>query len=139
MSLFPGDYTMNQQSARELLLRRDAEWSAAASEGSDVERILSFWTEDAVVIAPGLPTIAGKVALRQYVVESFRIPGFRISWDSSDVTFSPDGNMAYMFGSNSVTMTGPDGVTNTSEGRAVTIWRKEQDGQWRCAVDIWNS
>ena len=130
---------MNQPNARELLFQRDAEWSATASAGTDIERILSFWTEDAVVIAPGLPTISGKAALRQYVVESFRIPGFRISWKSSEVTLSPDGNMAYMVGRNSVTFNGPDGQPTTSEGRAVTIWRKEQDGDWRCAVDIWNS
>lgn len=72
-------------------MQRDAAWSAAASAGTDVERILSFWTEDAVVIAPGLPTISGKAALRQYVLESLQIPGFQISWESSDVTLSPDG------------------------------------------------
>lgn len=129
---------MNQRDDRAILLQRDAEWSAAASDGTDVERILSFWTEDAVVIGPGLPTISGKAALRQYVTESFRIPGFRISWKSSEVTFSPDGNMAYMIGRNSVTMDGPDGQSTSAEGRAVTIWRKEQ-GEWRCSVDIWNS
>lgn len=34
------------------LLRRDAEWVLAASEGRDIERILSFWTDDAVVLPP---------------------------------------------------------------------------------------
>jgi len=43
---------------REVLLQRDAEWSAAASAGVDIEQILSFWTDDAVVIAPGLPNFS---------------------------------------------------------------------------------
>jgi ketosteroid isomerase-like protein len=30
-------------------------------------------------------------------------------------------------------------VAATTEGRAVTIWRREADDQWRCAVDIWNA
>jgi ketosteroid isomerase-like protein len=51
------------------LLRRDAEWVLAASEGRDIERILSFWTDDAVVLPPDLPAIIGKAALRQYVEE----------------------------------------------------------------------
>ena len=34
---------------------------------------------------------------------------------------------------------GPDGAPMTTEGRAVTIWRRESDGEWRCAVDIWNA
>lgn len=40
---------------RTRLLQRDAEWAAAASEGRDLELVLSFWTDDAVVLAPGLP------------------------------------------------------------------------------------
>lgn len=121
------------------LLRRDAEWAAAASEGRDVERILSYWTDDAVVLPPGLPTFVGKAALRQYVESSFQIPGFRIDWTSTEVALSPDGNLAYMFGRNEVTMNGSDGNPTTARGRAVTIWRREADGEWRCAVDVWNA
>jgi ketosteroid isomerase-like protein len=130
---------MDMVAERAELLRRDAEWAAAASEGRDVERILSFWTEDAVVLPPGLPSVAGKAALRRYVEGSTLIPGFRITWTSTDVTFSPDGRLAYMFSRNEVTADGADGKPLTAAGRAVTIWRREPDGEWRCAVDIWNA
>jgi ketosteroid isomerase-like protein len=68
-----------------------------------------------------------------------QLPGFRISWTSTDVTFSPDGLLAYMFSRNAVSMDAPDGSPTRTEGRAVTIWRRESDGEWRCAVDIWNA
>jgi ketosteroid isomerase-like protein len=68
-----------------------------------------------------------------------RIPGFKITWESNDVTFSADGQLAYMFSRNAVTVNAPDGAPMTTEGRAVTIWRRESDGEWRCAVDIWNA
>jgi ketosteroid isomerase-like protein len=126
-------------SERARLLRRDAEWSAVASEGRDVESILAYWTDDAVVLAPGLPAVVGKHALREYVQCSIDIPGFGISWTTTDVTLSADGTLAYMFSRNAVTMNGPDGALVTTEGRAVTIWRRESDGEWRCAVDIWNA
>ena len=124
---------------RARLLQRDADWAAAAAEGRDVERILSYWTEDAIVLPPGLPAVTGKDALRQYVLGSMQIPGFRISWASTAVTFSPDGNLAYMLSRNAVTANAPDGTPTTTDGRAVTIWRREADGEWRCAVDIWNA
>src|SRR3954454_22517194 len=89
-----GRYKVDLDIERTHLLSRDAEWAAAASEGRDVERILSFWTDDAVVFAPGLPAVLGKDALRQYVQGSLQIPGFKISWTSKDVTLSPDGNLA---------------------------------------------
>lgn len=123
---------------RTRLLNRDAQWATAASEGRDIERILSFWTDDAVVMPPNLPAVVGKAALRAYVEVSLQIPGFRISWTSSDVVFSEDQKLAYMFSDNAVTMNGPDGAPKTTEGRAVTIWRRDTDGEWRCALDIWN-
>jgi len=130
---------MDVASERTKLLRRDAEWAVAASEGRDIERILSYWTDDAVVFPPGLPAVVGKAALRRYVLSSVQIPGFKITWTSTDVTFSQDGNLAYLFSRNAVSMDAPDGTPTTTEGRAVTIWHRESDGEWRCAVDIWNA
>jgi ketosteroid isomerase-like protein len=130
---------MNLDLEKTKLLQRDTEWAALAAEGRDIDRILSYWTDDAIVLPPGLPAIVGQLALRQYVEASMRIPGFRISWNSSEATVSPDGNVAYLMGRNAVTMNAPDGSPVTTEGRAVTIWRRDDDGEWRCAVDIWNA
>ena len=130
---------MNLEDEKDRLLQRDTEWARLASEGKDVERILAYWTDDAVVLPPGLPAVVGKAALREYVTASLRIPGFRITWASTDVRFSPDGNLAYMFGHNAVTLKGADGEPRTTPGRAVTIWRRDAGGIWRCAVDIWNA
>src|SRR5215204_6476287 len=129
---------MNLERERRGLLERDAEWAALASQGQDVDQILSFWTDDARVFAPGLPEFSGKVALRQYVEGALAIPGFHITWTTSEAILSPDGQMAYLLSINTVTMTGPAGQPVTTSGRAVTVWRRESDGVWRCAVDIWN-
>ena len=126
------------KSEEQRLLARDAEWAAAA-EQRDVERSLECFTEDAVMYPPGMPVVAGKTALRAYVQSSLSIPGFRISWSSSEARISPDGQLAYLFGRNSVTAPGPSGQLQTTYGRGVTIWRREADSQWRCAVDIWNA
>src|SRR5688572_6178779 len=104
---------MSIAAEKEHLLRRDAEWAQAASEGRDVDHILSFWTEDAVVLPPGLPSVVGKAALRQYVEGSMKIPGFRITWESKDVTLSPDGQLAYMFSRNELVVNAPEGAPIT--------------------------
>ena len=130
---------MDLVAERAKLLQRDAEWAALASQGSDVEAIVSYWTDDAVVLPPGFPVVIGKTALREYILGSLHIPGFNFRWASSDVSFSPDGNLAYIFSDNLLTMNSAEGKPETTAGRAVTIWRREQDGEWRCAVDIWNS
>ena len=129
---------MDLKRERVRLLERDAEWAAVSSSGQDVDRILSYWTDDAQVLAPGLPAFKGKVSLRSYVEGALAIPGFHITWTTSEATLSPDGQMAYLLSTNAVTMPGPDGQPVTTGGRAVTVWRRESDGEWRCAVDIWN-
>ena len=129
---------MNLEIERERLLERDAAWAAVSSKGTDVEGILSFWTDDAVVFAPGLPPFSGKAALRSYIEGALAIPGFHITWTTSDAQLSPDGGMGYLLSTNSVTIPGPEGHPVTTSGRAVTVWRREPDGEWRCAVDIWN-
>jgi ketosteroid isomerase-like protein len=130
---------MDSAVERKRLLERDAKWAAAAAEGRDIERILEFWTDDALVYPPGFPVVAGKAGLRGYVQASLAIPGFRITWTSSDVRLSPDGQLAYLLSENTVTAPGPTGQLTTSRGRAVTIWRREPDGEWRCSVDVWNA
>ena len=122
----------------EKLLKRDREWADLASAGKDVEKIASYWSEDAIVIPQGQPVVEGKAAIRAFVASSLQIPGFRIHWVSERVSFSPDGRLAYMNGKNTMTVPGANGALVTLAGRGITIWRLEADGQWRCVVDIWN-
>lgn len=131
--------TFDVAADRVSLLKRDAEWADAASNGKDVEKIISYWTDDALVVPPGQPVVEGKAAIRAFVADSLKIPGFKIHWVSKEVSFSPDGQLAYMRGTNETTVPGPDGKLMTIPGRSVTVWRREPDGQWRCAVDIWNA
>jgi ketosteroid isomerase-like protein len=129
---------MDLPAERKELLKRDADWAALASRGADVETIVSYWTDDAIVLPPGQPAITGKAALREYVLNSLQIPGFNITWKATDAVLSPDGKLAYLMGDNRITLQGPAGKPVAIAGRAVTVWRKEPDGQWRCAIDIWN-
>jgi len=120
------------------LLRRDAEWAELATAGKDVDKVVSYWTDDAVVIQPGQPVVEGKAAIRAYVAACFSNPVFKIHWKSSKVTFSPDGKMAYMRATDEMTVPGPNGAPITLHLRGIAIWRLESDGQWRCVVDIAN-
>ncbi len=120
------------------LLHRDAEWANLASAGKDIEKIVSYWSDDAVLIFPGQPVLEGKAAIRAYVATSLNTPGFKIHWVSEKPVFSPDGRLAYMRGTDELTVPGPSGTTMTLHLRGISIWRLDPDGQWRCVVDISN-
>jgi uncharacterized protein (TIGR02246 family) len=119
------------------ILRLDAEWSQAA-QGRDVDRVVSFWADDAIVFPPGSPPIKGKPAIREFVAKSFQTPGFSISWKTTNVAVSRSGDLAYATGTNRVTFSSPDGRQVTVEGKAVAVWRREREGIWKCVIDIWN-
>ena len=121
------------------IMRADSTWAVLANEGVDTEKILSYWSDDAVVMPPGQPMVKGKDALRKMVQDSKNIPGFSITWKSSEIQFSPDGKMAYISGENLMTMNDTAGNKITIPGRGYTIWRKQADGNWECVVDIWNN
>jgi ketosteroid isomerase-like protein len=129
---------MDIERERTHLLKRDAEWATLGSSGHEVDRILSYWTDDARVYPPGMPVVSGKPSLRGYVEGALAIPGFRITWTTSEAILSPDGQMAYLLSTNTVTLPNATGELVATPGRAVTVWRKEPDGEWRCVVDIWN-
>jgi uncharacterized protein (TIGR02246 family) len=120
------------------LMKRDAEWADLAMAGKDVEKIISYWTDDAVIMEPGQPAVEGKQAIRAYVTQSVNTPAFKIHWVSQKPTFSPDGRMAYMRGTDDMTVPGPKGAPMTLHLQGYSIWRKDADGQWRCVVDIAN-
>jgi ketosteroid isomerase-like protein len=121
------------------LLRRDAKWANLASAGKDIEKIVSYWSDDAVLIFPGQPVLEGKAAIRAYVTACLNTPGFKIHWVSErKPVFSPDGELAYTRGTDELTVPGPNGTPITTHLRGIAIWRLDPDGQWRCVVDIAN-
>jgi ketosteroid isomerase-like protein len=118
------------------LLARDAEWADVSAAGKDVDKVVSYWTDDAVLMESGQPTVEGKDALRKFVAASFAAPGFKIHWVSQKPTFSPDGQMAYLRSTTEVTAPGPDGKPMNLHMQGYTVWRIDPDGQWRCVVDF---
>jgi ketosteroid isomerase-like protein len=123
---------------KQKLLRRDAEWADLAAAGKDIEKIVSYWSDDAQVIEPGQPVYEGKAAIRAYIIASLKTPGFKIHWVSEKPVFSPDGKMAYMPGVDEMTVPGPNGALMTVHMRGISIWRRDPDGEWRCVADIAN-
>src|SRR3954464_11110006 len=62
------------------LLRMDAVWADLASQGKDLEKVLSYWSDDATLYFPGQPVVKRKAALRAYVSQRTPRPGSRNIW-----------------------------------------------------------
>ncbi len=119
----------------EEVMRLSKEWSQAASAG-DVEKIIGYWADDAVVMSAGEPVLNGKQAIRKMVEESYKMPGFRISWQPQRVVVSESGDMAYLLENSQISFLDSTGKPFTINNKAVSIWRKQKNGTWKNAVDI---
>ena len=126
---------VDTKSEGEKLMKLSKEWSDVAAKG-DVEKTVSYWADNAIVMSAGEPTRTGISAMRQMVEESFKIPGFSISWQPQSVEVSDNGDMAYMIENAQVSFTDSTGKAVTINNKAVSIWRKQADGSWKNAVDI---
>ncbi len=111
------------------------EWSQAAYAG-DIEKTVGYWADNAVVMSAGQPVLNGKQAIRQMVEESYKMPGFRISWQPQSVEVSESGDMAYLIGNSQISFADSTGNPITIHNKAVEIWRKQADGSWKNVVDI---
>ena len=131
-----GAQPLGDAAAREALLKVDREWAAAAAT-RDVDRIVSYWTDDAAIYSPGEAPVAGMAAIRAYVADSMKNPAFSISWVPAEAEVAKSGDLGYTMGTNRFTIPGAGGSSTTVEGRYVTVWRKTKDG-WRCVVDFWH-
>ncbi len=130
---------IDSEAERAALLQTDKDWSVAAHAGTDVERILAYWSDDARIYPPEIPVIDGKAAIRDFVTASLRVPGFSVSWEPHEAVISPDGRLGYTTGVNSFTAPDARGKLVTTPGKYVTVWRKAPDGSWKCVIDSWNS
>ncbi len=131
-------HQVDKKAEGEKLMQLSREWSKSAAT-PDLEKTLNYWAEDAVVMAPGQPTLKGRNAIRGMLQASSKIPGFQISWEPLSVELSASGDLAYMTEHNQVTVTDSLGQPITEHNKVVTIWKKQADGSWKNVVDIWNA
>src|SRR5262249_6647506 len=117
IGVFSGDMGNEGEDERAELARVDAEWSGSIASG-DVDRILSYWTDDAIVLPPGAPPLSGKQAIRDYVTTSLGIPGFSISWETDEFRVAETGDMAYGIARNRVTFPNEGGDLVTAHGKS---------------------
>jgi uncharacterized protein (TIGR02246 family) len=118
-----------EQSLRDL----DAQWSAAAG-AKDLERTVSFYSEDAIVMPPNAPADTTKEAIRKGW-KSLLDSANDISWKTTRVEIAKSGDLAVLTGTYDMTM--KDGTKD--HGKYCEVWEKQTDGKWKCGTDIFNS
>jgi ketosteroid isomerase-like protein len=66
-------------------------------------------------------------------------PGFSISGEITKIELSRAGDLAYIVGTNEITVNDAEGNPVITPGKWVAVWKKQPDGSWKTVLDIWNS
>jgi uncharacterized protein (TIGR02246 family) len=127
------------KSAIEKALRDlDAQWSAAAG-AKDIDKTVSYYSEDAVVMPPNAPNAKTRETIRSAWKEMLTTPGAAISWKATKVEVAKSGDLACVSGTYEEAMTDASGKPVKDHGKYVEVWKKQADGTWKVVADIWNS
>jgi ketosteroid isomerase-like protein len=127
------------RAADEAALRKlDDEWSKAAG-AKDIEKTVSFYSADAIVLVPNSPLLKTKEQIRTLWTGMFSIPGFSGGWKPEKIEIARSGDLAYISGRYEINEVDPSGRPLTDTGNYLEIWRKQSDGNWKCVVDTFSS
>lgn len=132
----PKDSSGSDKATATEVLYADSLWSVAAAT---VDGHMSYFSEDAIVLAPNEPLISGKEAIRKMLEEMHTNSGFSVKWQADQVDAEANGKLAYTKGSYELTMNDASGNPVTDKGKYLTVWKKQADGSWKVKADMFNS
>lgn len=127
------------RAAEEAAIRAlDEQWSAAAAK-NDLEATLSFYAEDAVLLAPNAPIAADPKSIRESWA-GLLAPNTATSWKVTKVEVAKSGELGYLYGTYQLTIKDSKGGPDINDtGKILEVWKKQADGKWKCIVDTYNS
>jgi uncharacterized protein (TIGR02246 family) len=112
----------------------DAEMKAA--NAADPAAWASMYTPDAIVLRPHATAVQGQEAIQQWLATLPRISNA----NAQGVEVLGYGDLAYLRGPYSMTFSIPGVASPIDEhGKFLQIYRKQSDGSWKMAREIYNS
>ena len=102
----------------------------------DAARIAALYADGAKLLPPDMPMMEGAEAIRSFREGAIQsgISGARLE----TLQVESRGELAYEIGQFTLLTQGDGGDIVAGAGKYVVVW-KLQGGEWRLAVDIWNS
>jgi ketosteroid isomerase-like protein len=133
IALLPVTLAFATDADEKAILDADGQWSKVAA-AKDLDKTVSFYAEDAVVLPPNQPAVTTKDGIRN-LWKGFLDSLIKISWKTTRVQMAKSGEMGYLIGTYQMTM--KDGTED--KGKYCEIWRKQGDGKWKVSTDMFSS
>jgi uncharacterized protein (TIGR02246 family) len=126
---------VDTRKAAEGALNATSEEFAKAVDAKDLDKIVGYYTDDAVLFVPSGPAAVGKDAVRKAWQGFLAGPPSRIEVSGTIIDVAASDELAFERGSYSNTITDAKGKTTVMTGKLVDVWKKQADGSWKIAAD----
>ena len=126
--------TQSEQALRDA----DAQWSAAAG-AKDLDKTVSYYSTDAIVMPPNASAATTKEAIRKIWQDLLASPGLVISWKATKAEVAKSGDIGFVSGTYELTVNDASDKPVNDHGKYVEVFKKQADGTWKVVADIWNS
>lgn len=117
---------------RRSALRTSPGLSVAAK---DLDKCVSYYTDDAVLFFPGVPAVVGKDNIRKFFQQVLAAPNLQVTFAFETPEVARSGDLAMELGSFQVATTDKKGNPSTSGFKFVLVWKKQADGSWKVGAD----
>jgi ketosteroid isomerase-like protein len=123
--------------AEKTLRDADDEWSKAAAT-HDLDKTISFYSSDAIVLPPNGPAITTKEGIRETWKQ---ILGDMTSmrWKATRVEVANSGDLGYITGTYEMKIKDASGKLIDDRGKYLEVWKKQAGGSWKCSADMFSS
>jgi uncharacterized protein (TIGR02246 family) len=113
----------------------EAAWSQSFST-KDVDKVTSYYSDDASVYMPGTPVIKGMTAIKAGFKGMMADKNYSLSFTPDGGDVAKSGDVAYTHGTYTATSTDPKTKKVMHEkGKYLTIFKKQSDGTWKAIED----
>ena len=107
-----------------------------ATTDKGVDGWVEYFAPDGAMLPAGQPIVRGRNAIRDLMSPAFESEDFRLLWEPTEADIAASGDLGYTIGLYERTVTGPDGAQQTTVGKYVSIWKRQEDGTWKVVVDL---
>jgi uncharacterized protein (TIGR02246 family) len=117
----------------------EATWVQAFAS-KDVDKVGAVYSDDASVFMTDAPIVTGTSAIKDALKPMLADKNFSITFSSDKVEVAKSGDLGYSQGTYTMTSTAPKAKkARTEKGKFVTVFKKQADGSWKAAADIFNA
>lgn len=124
--------TSSIKSDRDQLFEVDRRFSDAATKTGFNKAFIEFAHPDAVLLRTNSMPIVGKTSIAA-IYEKADTTGVRFSWEPISGEIAASGDLGYTYGIYTLKID-----TLTEKGTYVSIWKKDDNGNWKYVLDSGN-